>query len=159
MTLELIQQKREPVLRPDTRQNKDREQELEQAEAIPVRLPPVRVRTERQEVTAFLRETGGYQKRGCVPLTFPLRWLALPVVRDLIAKSFSSGFLPLHEAQNFAYERELLMDTEYILDVEARRTPSPPRLTVRTSITTPRGDFCARLETVLRIVPAASKPA
>ena len=146
-------------MRPDKRQDKNREQELEQTEGILVRLPPVRVRTERQEVAAFLRETGGHRKRGCVPLTFPFRWLALPVVRDLLAKIISSGFLPIHEAQNFAYERELLMDTEYILGVEARRTPSPPRLTLRTSITTPQGDICARLETVLRIVPAASKPA
>jgi hypothetical protein len=146
-------------LRLDTRQNKNREQELEQSEGIPVRLPPVRVRTERQEVSAFLRETGGHQMRGCVPLTFPFRWLALPVIRDLIVKCISSGCLPIHEAQNFAYERELLMDTDYVLGVEACRTPSPPRLTLRWSISTLQGDICARLETVLRIVPTASKPA
>jgi hypothetical protein len=121
---------------------------------VPVCLPPVGVRIEAQDVAAFLRATGGPADRALVPLTFPARWLALPAVRGLIMRSVGNGFLPVHEAQNFAYERALQIEADYILGVEACRTPAPPRLTLSMSIATPRGDICARLETVLRIVPA-----
>jgi hypothetical protein len=125
---------------------------------VPIRLPPVKVRIEPQDVAAFLRETASPQRHVQVPLTFPVRWLALPAVHDLIMRSIGSGFIPIHEAQNFAYERALQIEADYILGVEACRTPAPPCLTLRMSIATAEGDICARLETVMRIVPAL-KPA
>jgi len=128
--------------------------EPEYTETAPVRLPPVKVRIAPQDVAAFCRATGGHRRPVEVPLTFPARWLALPDARDLIVRSLGDGFIPVHEAQNFAYEHALQIETDYVLTVEARRTPAPPRLTLRMDIATPQGEVCARLETILRIVPA-----
>jgi hypothetical protein len=122
-------------------------------------LPSIQVRTERDEVEGFLRETGG-ATGGFVPLTFPIRWLALPAVRGLISQLIGGqGFLPVHEAQSFSYEHELRIETDYVLAIEARRTPRPPRLTLKMAITTGQGKICARSETVLRIVRLNMEPA
>jgi hypothetical protein len=125
-----------------------------------IRLPPIRVRTGASEVAGFLRETGGARTGGFVPLTFPFRWLALPAIRGLILQLIGGhGFLPVHEAQSFAYERELRIGTDYVLAVEARRTAKPPRLTLKMAVSTGQGEICAHLETVLRIVPLNLEPA
>jgi hypothetical protein len=130
----------------------------EPTEDAPLRLPPIRVRTGAGEVAGFLRETGGDRPGGFVPLTFPVRWLALPAVRGLILQLIGGqGFLPVHEAQSFAYERELRIETDYVLAVEARR--KPPRLTLRMAVSTGQGEICGHLETVLRIVPLNLEPA
>ncbi len=132
--------------------------EAESTDDAPVRLPQIKVRIEPQDVAEFRRATSGPYRHVEVPLTFPVRWLALPAVRNLIIRSVGSGFIPIHEAQDFAYERALEIGADYILGVEARRTPAPPGLTLRMSIATPQGEICARLETVIRIV-GAEKPA
>ncbi len=125
-----------------------------------IRLPPIRVRTEASEVAGFLRETGEALTGGNVPLTFPARWLALPAVRGAILQSIGgSGFLPVHEAQSFSYERELQIETDYVLAVEACRTATPPRVTLKMEVSTGEGAICARVETVLRIVPLNLEPA
>ncbi len=124
----------------------------------PVRLPPFKVRIESADVAEFLRATTGHPKHHGVPLTFPVRWLALPEVRGLILRSIGNGFIPVHEGQNFAYERALQIGADYTVDIEAFRTPAPPHLTLRMSVVTEEGEICARLETVMRIVPAL-KPA
>ena len=125
-----------------------------------IRLPPIRVRTDRGEVAGFLRETGGARTDGFVPLTFPVRWLAHPAVRGLILQLIGGdGFLPVQEGQTFAYEHELRIETDYVLAVEARRTAKPPRLTLKIAVSTGQGEFCARIETVLRIVPLKLEPA
>jgi hypothetical protein len=126
----------------------------------PVRLPPIRVRTGAGEVAGFLRETGGPRNGGFVPLTFPFRWLALPAIRGLILQLIGGdGFLPVHEAQSFAYERELRVEADYVVSVEVRRTAKPPRLTLKMAVSTGQGEICAQLETVLRIVPLNLEPA
>ncbi|MGH6847238.1 MAG: hypothetical protein ACREC0_07320 [Methylocella sp.] len=126
----------------------------------PIRLPPIQVRTERGDVAGFLRETGVAPTGDFVPLIFPVRWLALPAVRGLILQLIGGqGFLPIHEAQSFAYERELRIESEYVLAIEARRTAKPPRLILRMAVSTRQGQVCARSETVLRIVPLNLEPA
>jgi hypothetical protein len=125
-----------------------------------IRLPPIRVRTDRGEVAGFLRETGDTRTGGFVPLVFPVRWLGLPAVRGLILQlTGGEGFLPVHEAQSFAYERELRIETDYVLAVEARRAAMPPRLTLKMTVSTGQGEICVHLETVLRIVPLNLEPA
>ena len=125
-----------------------------------IRLPPILVRTGASEVAGYLRATGGDLTLGFVPLTFPFRWLAHPAIRGLILQLIGGqGFLPVHEAQSFAYEHELRIETDYVLAVEARRTTKPPRLTLRTTVSTGQGEICAHLETVLRIVPLNLEPA
>src|ERR1700736_1786675 len=132
----------------------------EQSADAPVRLPPIRVRTGAGEVARFLRETGSARDVAFVPLTFPFRWLALPAIRGLILQLIGGdGFLPVHEAQSFAYERELRVEADYVLSVECRPTPKPPRLTLKMDVSTGQGEICAQLETVLRIVPLNLEPA
>ncbi|MCI0467230.1 MAG: hypothetical protein L0Y57_09550 [Beijerinckiaceae bacterium] len=125
----------------------------EQDEKEVFRLGPFAVRTDPREVEDFLRETGGLGAAGFVPLTFPFRWLALPSVRSFILQAMGGGgLLPVHESQSFVYERELRSGAGYILNGDARRTMKPPRLILRFSISSPQGELCAHLETVLRIV-------
>ncbi|MGO9237309.1 MAG: hypothetical protein ACLP4V_25725 [Methylocella sp.] len=126
---------------------------LEPGEIAPLRLAAIRVRTELSEVAGFLRETGGIGTGDFVPLTFPFRWLALPAIRGAILQlTGGEGFLPVHEAQNFAYERSLRIDTAYVLAVEIEASEKPPRLILKMAVSTEEEEICARLETVLRIV-------
>jgi hypothetical protein len=130
----------------------------EPSEDTLVRLPPIWVRTRTSEVAGFLRETGGGDG-GFVPVTFPARWLAHPAIRGLIMQLIGGdGFLPVHEGQSFAYERELQLETDYVLAVEARRTAKPPRVILKVGVSTGGGEICARVETVLRIVPLNLEP-
>ena len=125
----------------------------------PVRLPAIRVRTERSEVTGFLYETGGAGTGDFVPLTFPFRWLALPAIRRAILQLIGGdGFLPVHEAQSFAYERSLRIETDYVLAIDIERSENPPRLTLKTAVSTVEGEMCVRLETILRIVRLTAEP-
>lgn len=127
--------------------------------SAPVGFPPITVRTWRGDVEAFSRATGQAQESGAVPLAFPFRWLALPAIRAFIVRSAGGeGFLPVHEAQSFAYERPLQIDADYVLAGEARRSASPPRLSLRMTVSTPQGESCLGFETVLRIVPAPLRP-
>jgi hypothetical protein len=126
----------------------------EPSEDTLIRLPPIRVRTGASEVAGFLRETGDTRTGGFVPLIFPVRWLGVPAVRGLILQlTGGEGFLPVHEAQGFAYERELRIETDYVLAVEARRATKPPRVILKMAVSTGEGEICACVETVLRIVP------
>ena len=144
---------------PDHAQSRDA-MAPEPSEDTLVRLPPIRVRTGAGEVAGFLRETGGARTLGFVPLTFPVRWLTLPAIRGLILQLIGGqGFLPVHEGQSFAYEHELRIETDYVLAVEARRTAKPPRLILKMAISTGEGENCARVETVLRVVPLNLEPA
>jgi hypothetical protein len=124
-----------------------------------VSLPPLRVRTDRAEIAAFAASTAPLSG-DFVPLTFPFRWLTLPAIRAAIVDMIGGdGVLPVHEAQNFAYERALLPDADYDLTVEAQRSEEPPRLTLRCAVSTLEGEVCTRFETVLRIVSLAALPA
>lgn len=129
-------------------------------EVAPVCLPPLLVRTEPDVVAGFSRETGGNQTAGFVPLTFPFCWLTLPQIRgEILHLIGGEGFVPVHEAQSFAYERELNINTDYVLAIELLHDAKPPRLILRMIVSTPSKEVCAHLETVLRIVPIAAKPA
>jgi hypothetical protein len=121
-----------------------------------IRLPRVPVRTDSHEIAEFARATGTAKSRRFVPLIFPVRWLGLPAIRALIFEAIGGdGFLPVHEAQNFTYLRELQIDTDYFLAVEARRSSKPPRLTLHAAVLTQQDEMCMHFETVLRIVPLA----
>lgn len=119
----------------------------------PFFLPPLRVITTAEEVSGFARAICAENGNGRVPLTFPIRWLALPSVHDWLLQLIGRGYLPVHEAQNFIFERELEMMAEYILRIEAKQISAPARLTLAMSISTPEGDLCAICEAVLRLVP------
>ncbi|SFK04920.1 hypothetical protein [Methylocapsa palsarum] len=122
-------------------------------------LPPIKVRTDRAAIAAFVQSTAPLSG-DFVPLTFPFCWLTLPVIRSAILEAIGAeGVLPVHEAQKFDYERALEPDSDYQLAIEAKRSEGPPRLTLKGVVSTLQGDVCVRFETVLRIVSLAPLPA
>jgi hypothetical protein len=130
----------------------------EKGENAPLRLPAIHVRTDPGEVAGFSRETGGAGTGDFVPLTFPFRWLALPAIHDAILHLLGGeGFLPVHEGQSFAYEKSLRIDAGYVLAVEIESSEKPPRLILKMAVSNDEGEICARLETVLRIVPLVTE--
>lgn len=124
----------------------------------PLRLPAIMVRTEPDTLANFCRETGALPIEGLVPLTYPFCWLTLPALRPMIRQMIGGdGFVPVHEAQSFAYERRLEIDSDYVIAVELRRAADPPRLFLHAEISTPQGEICGRLDAILRLVPIASE--
>jgi len=118
-----------------------------------IRLPAIRVRIEPSEIAAFSAATKATGNPDFVPLTFPCRWLALPDVRMLILRMIGGdGYLPVHEAQSFSYEKRLEANTPYILTVTAESKNQPRRIVLQMKVSTENGSICARLETILRSV-------
>ncbi|VTZ26067.1 conserved hypothetical protein [Methylocella tundrae] len=130
----------------------------------PVQLRGVGVRTDAEKIAAFRRESGDAvgQTAGenfdpnAVPLTYPFCWLTMPEIRPTLEGRIGAGFLPVHEAQSFDYDRPLAVGRDYLLDFTFTRTSDPERLTVKVAISTPDAGTWATFETVLRIVPLAA---
>lgn len=110
------------------------------------------VSTDGPAVAAFRAATGLRAEDTGVPLTFPIRWLALPEVRAVLNGLVTERDLVLiHESQSFAYERPLRLDEPYALNLAARREGAPDRLVAEASIVAADGSLCVTLETVLRL--------
>lgn len=117
------------------------------------RLGPIEVRTDRAAVLEFQRGCGHEPVPGIVPLVFPIRWLALPVIRaHILGATSACGLVPVHESQSFTITCRLDLDRDYLLAVELTRTTNPDRLMLRGTVSTPSGDLCVEFETVLRLV-------
>ncbi len=132
-----------------------------QAEApSSLRLGPFKVATQREEVAAFARETGWFvdaDQEIAVPHTFPMRWLSLPAIHDaLAARLDEAGGIAVHEAQSFAYARQLAADRDYVMEAGLEQQANPPRLVLHVKIATPDGVPCLEIETVLRIISATA---
>jgi len=116
------------------------------------RIGPIPVRTTAADVEAFRASIFG--AGAAVPLTFPMRWLALPAIAAAVAELLQGAdWVPVHEAQSFDYDRPLTMDENYVMTVDIEASPASPRLTLKASIATPRAELCVRVETVLRLIP------
>lgn len=123
------------------------------------RLDGVAVRTDSASVAAFRLACLDDGAADDVPASYPFCWLASPLTRPTLARMIGKGAFPVHEAQSFAYERPLALDSDYRLDFTFRRTSGPDRLTVAASITPAGGaEPCASFETVLRLVPGGRTP-
>lgn len=122
----------------------------------PVRLPLIGVRTDPDHVARFSREIGFAGRDSIVPLTFPFCWLSIPAIRGEIMRMTGEGFLPVHEAQSFVYDRGLRIDADYVLSVELQSVRKPPRIILKILVSTGEDEICARLETTLRLVQLSS---
>ncbi|MFO1125437.1 MAG: hypothetical protein U1E25_09270 [Methylocystis sp.] len=90
-----------------------------------------------------------------MPLAYPAVWLsslAFAAVSDLCAEL---DVVPVHESQSFSYVMPLVAGESYELRVTMSREETPPRLTMLATVATPGGETCARIETLLRLVPRA----
>ena len=117
-------------------------------------LGPFRLRVDPARVAAYARETGG--DCASVPLAYPAVWLSEPslfsAVHDLCAEL---DVVPVHELQSFSYDKPLVAGESYDLSVTMSREEAPPRLIMAAIVATPGGETCARIETLLRLVPRA----
>ena len=59
------------------------------------------------------------------------------------------------KSQSFSYEAPLVAGESYDLTVTMSSEETPPRLTMVATVVTPEGEPCARIETILRLVPRA----
>jgi len=120
----------------------------------PLALGPFRLRVDPARAAAYAQETGG--DGASVPLAYPAVWLAEPslfsVVQDVCAKR---DVVPVHESQSFFYDAPLVAGESYDLSVTMSSEETPPRLTMVGTVATPEGEPCARIETILRLVPRA----
>lgn len=115
-----------------------------------VHLGPFCVRTERTTIETY-RSAIGARGRD-VPAAFPICWFGRPEIRAAI-KAACGQRLPLHEGQTFEYARPLEIEAEYRLSLSLCEQTDPPRLAVHGEVSTPAGELCLRLETLLRLVP------
>ena len=111
------------------------------------------------EVDAFCRATG-VAPAATLPLTYPMRWLALPDVRagllDLMA---GLDVVLVHESQSFAYTHSLYVDRLYTLTLFARREEGPDRVILDGTVIDAKGVEQARVETILRLIAAPTEQA
>lgn len=115
---------------------------------------PLTVRPDRQGMAAFADALG--LAPGVRPLTFPIRWLALPPVRTAMEDAI--GRNPLHAAQTFDFDRQLGDDRDYVLNAMLTKRISPsPRLVVHGKVSEPDGRGVVRFETVLLPTAAIAK--
>jgi hypothetical protein len=146
------------------------EAEHEAGADAPVQLLEILVRTDAESVAAFKRAAGACAAKGAwgdaasgaaaepaVPLTYPFCWLSMQEVRPTLERMIGRpAYLPVHEAQNFDYERPLALGADYRLAFSFRRANEPRRLIVNVKISTLQGQSCARFETILRLVPTGA---
>ncbi len=89
---------------------------------------PIEVSTGREDVFRFANalcpQGTAPSASQAVPLTFPIRWLSLPEIGDVIRQSLQgSNVVLLHTGQSFDYETPLVIDSYYRLHVRASRRP------------------------------------
>jgi 3-hydroxybutyryl-CoA dehydratase len=109
-------------------------------------------------VTAFGRALTTRSGYGPVPLTFPMRWLCLPALREPISRELRlERALLVHQSQTFAYARPLDLERDFTIEVDARRTPpAGGRVTMRATVRDDRGDAIFVAETLVRAVEGAA---
>jgi hypothetical protein len=100
-------------------------------------LGPIRVRTEPALVRAFGEAIGSAAfETGAVPITYPVSWLALLPLADLVPR----GGAAIHEFQSFAYLEPLAPARDYVLTAVVELAPgSPARLRVDATVSEPSG--------------------
>ncbi|WP_158809852.1 hypothetical protein [Beijerinckia sp. L45] len=109
------------------------------------------------EADAFCRATG-VAPAATLPLTYPMRWLALPDIRaGLLDLASGAEAVLVHESQSFAYTHPLFVDQLYTLTVFARREAAPDRVILDGVVTDAAGVEQLRIETILRLIAAPTE--
>lgn len=120
---------------------------------------PFSVRTDAAEAAEFAAALGLRTRPGSIPLTFPIRWLALPAVHAAIEAAIGTPH-PVHASQTFHYETNVEPDRDYAFRVAiAHDRATSPRLVVRGTVSDSADRCVLRLETVLFPTMAVSTAA
>lgn len=112
-------------------------------------LGPFAVRADTAEAAEFAAALLLPAAPGVVPLTFPIRWLALPTIREVMKRAFGTPYLLL-VSQAFDFHADIAPDRDYSFRVVIRRENSNvPRVTVRGAVHDRDDRLVVELETVL----------
>jgi hypothetical protein len=125
----------------------------------PLALGPFRVDVDADRAAAYRRETGcrDLGVDAFAPIAYPAVWLSSPEIYAAISLVCDScDSVPVHEAQSFSYKSRLRQGETYELRVKMRRDDNPPRLILDASVKSLSGEDCARIETMLRLVPRSA---
>lgn len=126
-----------------------------------IQVGPIGVRTDATEVAEFAAALGLQLAPGSVPLTFPIRWLALPAIREVMEKAIGT-FQSLHASQSFQFGTSIETDRDYSFRVAIRQVSTPTqRFIVHGAVTDQNDNIVVQLETVLcpiTAISAASMP-
>jgi acyl dehydratase len=113
------------------------------------------VRADAAEVAEFAAALRLENPPGSVPLTFPIRWLALAPVREAMENLI--GAHPVHASQTFNFIEPIEVDCDYTLRIDIQQYHSPShRIVVRSSVTDANDRAVVQIETVLLPTAAIS---
>jgi hypothetical protein len=92
------------------------------------------------------------------PLTYPIRWFALPEIRNEIERSLSMlPGLPVQESQTFDYAREIEVGCDYRLTVEVHvEAGEQQRIRLRGVAYDVSDNRVVTMEAMLRLLAAAT---
>jgi acyl dehydratase len=120
-----------------------------------VLIGPIGVRADAAEAAEFAAALRLAIPPGSVPLTFPMRWLALAPVREAMESLI--GAHPVHASQTFNFADRIKADCDYTLHIDIRQQHAPSRrLVVRSSVTNQDDRAVVQFETVLLPTAAIS---
>jgi hypothetical protein len=118
------------------------------------RIGPFRVTTAKEAVVAYREVTGRLNESGDVPLCFPVVWMKISTIGDVVRAATQEVGLPVHEAQYFDYFEPLKLDQQYDLMLEMKHETNPERLVVHAEILTIDGGRVGIAISVLRLISA-----
>ncbi len=128
-----------------------------QSDAPVEALGPFRVSIEKEREAAFRREIGLAEEDGVAAACFPAVWLTSPEIHDALANECAKAdAVPVHESQSFSYVSPLRVGESYDLMVAFRRETVPARIIFDATVANLAGETCARIETMVRIVPRSA---
>lgn len=127
---------------------------------LPFAAGPFRVEAAPADTGLFARALGlpesGESGHMPVPLTFPVKWLVRPDVRDAIAALIAPKLTPIHDYQDIIYHRPVEAGACYDMLVRfgCASARGVTRLTIATSVRTRSGDVaCTMLSGLLLAAP------
>jgi hypothetical protein len=116
---------------------------------------PIAVSADAGDVARFAAALGLEPDAGGgrrVPATYPIRWLLLPAVRDLLAGATPARGALVHEAQDIAYRAALEPGGRYRMSASIEPAGDPSRLVVTGRIVDDSGALVCTLTSRLRLV-------
>lgn len=121
-----------------------------------VQLGPFAVRTDAAEAAEFAAALQLAAGARAIPLTFPIRWLALPEIRAATEEAIGTPH-PLLASQAFHYHASIAPDRDYAFRVAIRRDRAAvPHVTIRGTAHDRDGGLAVELQTVLYPTTAAA---
>lgn len=105
-------------------------------------------RADPDEIMAFDAALGGSGRTPSFPLTYPIRWLMRPEIREAVG--FTIGPQPIHVSQSFEYMTPLDIGADYRIQITIQPDGAPSqRVTLRGAAYGQNDQLVLQLETIL----------